>query len=126
MLQLNLTLKRTEQPALEQRSDVVDAWHDLVGGFFSVANVRDAVFVTGGRKVGITSPSIGMNGSPRFHSLSDEGQQAFGEGILDAFQPYTPDPASVLFCGDHLFLYSTPPPAVTATGIAPAFSMKQS
>ena len=50
MLLLNTTLKRAEQPALEQRGDVVDARHDLVGRIITAANVRGDVPIARSRK----------------------------------------------------------------------------
>jgi hypothetical protein len=65
MLLLNPTLKRTEQPSLEQRSDVMDARHDFVSLFDASANGRNEMLVACGRKPGIASPSVRVDSRTR-------------------------------------------------------------
>jgi hypothetical protein len=43
MLMLDAALERTEQPSLQQRSNFMEARHDLMGRFGAGADHRDAV-----------------------------------------------------------------------------------
>ena len=52
MLLLNPTLKRTEQPSLEQRSDIMDARHDFVSLFDASANGCNDMLVACSGKLG--------------------------------------------------------------------------
>ena len=107
MLMLNTALKRAEQPALEQRGDVMNPWHDFVSLFVPTADNRNAMFVACDRKARIALPSVGVNCCARLHGFSNEVQQAFGGNILDAFQSDAPDGAPVFlrrYHDDGLFL----------------------
>src|SRR5665647_2156490 len=101
MLMLNTALKSAEQPALEQRGDVMNPWHDFVSLFVPAAEGRNAMFVACDRKTRIALPSVGVNCCTRFHGFSNEVEQAFGGNILDAFQSDAPYSATVFLRRDY-------------------------
>lgn len=100
MLMLDAALERTEQPSLQQRSNFMDARHDLMGRFGAGADHRDAVGIACVRKSRIASPAIGMNGRAGLDSLPDELQQALRGDVLDLAQSDAPDGVSA-FLGCH-------------------------
>ena len=100
MLILDTTLERTEPPPLEQRGDVMDARHDLVGLFGASADHRDTVGIACIRKSSVASPAIGMNGRARLDRLPDEWPQALRGDVLDAAQSDAPDSVTP-FLGRH-------------------------
>lgn len=61
MLLLNTTLKRTEQPSLEQRGDVMYARHDFVSLFVPATNDSNAMLVARSREPRIAFPTVGVN-----------------------------------------------------------------
>src|ERR1039458_3208902 len=101
MLLLNTTLKRAKQPSLEQRSDIMNAWHDFVSLFLPATNDRNAMFVTRSREPRIAWPSVGVNCRARLHGLSNETKQTFGGNVFDAFQSDTPDGSTIFLRRDH-------------------------
>jgi hypothetical protein len=101
MLMLNTALKSAEQPALEQRGDVMNPWHDFVSLFVPTADNRNAMFVACDREARIALSSVGVNCCARLHGFLNEVQHAFGRNILDAFQSDAPDGATAFLRGNH-------------------------
>jgi len=63
MYMLNATLVSANQPPLEKRCNVVDAWHRHVGRIGACTDHGDLMFVPGGRQPEIAAPAVGVDHS---------------------------------------------------------------
>src|SRR5713226_1578131 len=97
MHMLNAALMSAEQPPLEKRCDVVDAWHHHVGRIGPGADDGDLMLVAGCDQPGISAPSVGVDHNTRHYGGLNEGQEAGAGYISDAAKTNPADALAILF-----------------------------
>src|ERR1035438_8345609 len=100
MYMLNSALVSAEHPPLEQRGDVVDAWHHHVRRIRAGADDGNLMLVAGRREPSIAAPSIGVDHRTGHYGRLNERQEAGARHVFDAANP-NPADALAIFFGCH-------------------------
>jgi hypothetical protein len=105
---------RAQQPSLEQRDGQVDFGKQVFSQFVGLTD--HLVAIANILQPAVAFPSVGLNERPRFHALTENGQQIFRRCVGNANHPYPPDLLPVSLGGNHhhtLARRSSPPLAGT-------------
>ena len=98
MLVLDAALMRSDQPSLEQRRDVVNAGHDLVGRIETAADDGDLMLVAGRRQPSIAAPAVGVDGRSGHGDSLNEGDQTVRRHVRDVAQTDAANATTALLC----------------------------
>jgi hypothetical protein len=81
MLRAHGSLRRPQQPAIQQRRHEVHTGHQFVGWFVALAEEGNLVGVVLLRDVVISPPSVRVNHRPRDDRFFDEGVETVGRDV---------------------------------------------
>ena len=96
MHMLNAALMSAEQPPLDKRCDIVDAWHHHVGRIGAGADDGDLKLLAGCHQSAIPAPSVDVDHRNRHYGGLNEGWEAGAGHVSDAAKTNPADALAIL------------------------------
>src|ERR1039458_10111454 len=100
MFPADRSLVRSQQPALQERKDLMDAWQQLGGPLRMALLIADTVLIGGRAQRQVAVPAVRMHGAAGLDAVLDERNQSGCRSVRNVSQPDAADPSAILL-GRH-------------------------